>query len=338
MRIAVTGGSGRLGTALLSYLHADGDSELISIDTQTPLFPPDELHSFALDAINTESLADCLGGADVVVHLAAKHGAHLAAGLSEEACWASNVDVTRSVLTAAALVGVRRFIYASSTSVFGKGTPRGAALAITESMRPRPADIYDHAKLRGEEMLLDHPRFPDGSIILRLGRFDYEDELSHEFRKLSTGLDVRDAARAISRVISAPSIPESIYCVASDIRLNELERRLLGEELEGVVRNAMPNLSRLCQEQELPLPARVGKSVSSERFGRAFGWTPAFTVDDWAAGKLRQSASGNNRTNGILPLCEAVLAGTPASHFKRLRPEDSIYLSESGGVHGTVSN
>lgn len=93
------------------------------------------------------------GVPDDVVHLAAKVDA---ASSHEQAndllCQEINHQATLTLAEAAKDAGVARFIYQSSTSVYGKTS----ASAITEDEPPRPVSPYGITKLAGEAVLELH--------------------------------------------------------------------------------------------------------------------------------------------------------------------------------------
>jgi UDP-glucose 4-epimerase len=288
MRVAVTGGEGRLGKAVIARLRAQSNVEIISLDLSASTYKGcSGVRAVQLDLRQCGELAGQLSGVDVVVHLAAKHGAHIAAGLSELECWSANVDVTATVLAAATCTGVQRLVYVSSTSVFGSGSEVGVARVLDEGVRAAPEDLYDRAKLRCERMVFsDRHLFKNNAVVLRMGRFDHPDELSHETRKLSTGLDIRDAACAIQLAVAVKTFPHFLYCVASDIPLSVADRQSLGHDLNDTVRRCMPTLSQLSCRGRIKLPNRVGKSVSSSLLAADLGWSPVHTIEAWAKERI----------------------------------------------------
>ena len=71
MRIAVIGGSGFVGSRLLSLLQAVSGAELRNIDKR-----PSELHpdvTEIADVLDVQKLTELLAGVEVVVLLAAEH-------------------------------------------------------------------------------------------------------------------------------------------------------------------------------------------------------------------------------------------------------------------------
>jgi nucleoside-diphosphate-sugar epimerase len=223
--------------------------------------------------------ADLFEDCDAVIHLAALHGAHLTEATDRREFWTVNVGGTQAVLEAALQAGVHRFVLASSTAVYGRGSPPGApARVLDEQSEFRPDNIYDLTKIAAEQLVQRAIRLGMDAAILRLGRFFYLSYSDYHLRKLSTGLDVSDACQAIVRVLLASSLPRRVYCVASDLPLLRSERARLGIDLPDVLRTALPQLIDAASRAGVPVPDRVGKSVCSEALQNDLGYRPMRTL------------------------------------------------------------
>jgi len=111
-KIVVTGGSGRLGQFVIRDLLAHG-YQVLSLDR----VPPREklCASWLVDLRRSGDLFEALRGAYGVVHL----GAYQAPNLAPDAeTLSNNVSSTYNVLRAAADVGVKKIVIASSTAAF----------------------------------------------------------------------------------------------------------------------------------------------------------------------------------------------------------------------------
>ncbi|RKR89005.1 nucleoside-diphosphate-sugar epimerase [Micromonospora pisi] len=124
MRIAITGATGNVGTALLRRLTDEPDIELIGIARRPP--PPDAGHPYdrvrwhALDLgepDNVPRLTEVLRGVDAVVHLAWQiQPSHRRALLRR-----TNLTGTRHLLHAIDEAGVTTMAYASSIGAYARG-------------------------------------------------------------------------------------------------------------------------------------------------------------------------------------------------------------------------
>jgi len=148
-KFVVTGGAGFIGSALVRTLLPHGAVSVID-DLSTghkrnleEVRGSIEFHK--ADIRDAEAIAPLLRGADTVFHLAAIPSVPRSIDdpvPSHEV----NIDGTFNVFRAAARGGVRRIVYAASSSAYGD-TP---TLPKTETMTPSPKSPYAAQKLMGE--------------------------------------------------------------------------------------------------------------------------------------------------------------------------------------------
>jgi UDP-glucuronate 4-epimerase len=131
-RILLTGAAGFIGSHLAERLLARGD-EVVGVDNFDPFYSPREKRAYLADArahpafslveadcAELEALDAALGTADfdVVVHLAAKAGVR--PSIQDPLAYTrANVAGTQAMLEFARRRGVRRFVFGSSSSVYG---------------------------------------------------------------------------------------------------------------------------------------------------------------------------------------------------------------------------
>ena len=149
-KVVVTGGSGRLGQFLIRELLGQG-YEVLSLDR----VPPREklCPSWIADLRHSGDLFEALKGAFGVVHL----GAYQAPNLAPDAeTLSNNVSSTYNVMRAAADMGVKRVVLASSTAAFGfiyaKKLWAPDYLPLDEDHPSRPQDSYGLSKVLGERI------------------------------------------------------------------------------------------------------------------------------------------------------------------------------------------
>src|SRR6516162_1636156 len=130
--ILVTGGAGFIGSHLVDRLLADG-RRVVALDNFDPFYPVDvkernlqgalSSRSFTLvrgDIRDSKALAEAFGAGPfgAVVHLAAKAGVR--PSIADPVGYASvNIEGTVRVLEASRVHGVGRFVFGSSSSVYG---------------------------------------------------------------------------------------------------------------------------------------------------------------------------------------------------------------------------
>src|SRR5580658_10348388 len=150
-KYVVTGGAGFIGSAIVRGLLREGARQVVVLDNLLTGHEAnlDEVRSAIdlqrCDIRNYEEIAPILKGAAVVFHEAAIPSVPRSIA-DPVPSHQANIDGTFNVFRAAAQAGVRRIVYAASSSAYGD-TP---TLPKTESMTPRPLSPYAVQKLVGE--------------------------------------------------------------------------------------------------------------------------------------------------------------------------------------------
>lgn len=157
--VVVTGAAGFVGSHLVDTLLAQGDT-VTGIDCFTPYYDAETKRanlagasahpSFTLVEadLRDADLTPLLDGVDTVYHQAAQPGVRLSwsDGFGEYAT--HNVLATQRLLEAARDAEIRRFVYASSSSVYGNQ----ARFPTVETDLPRPYSPYGVTKLAAEHL------------------------------------------------------------------------------------------------------------------------------------------------------------------------------------------
>jgi nucleoside-diphosphate-sugar epimerase len=203
-KVVVTGGSGRLGQFVIRELLARR-YQVLSLDRMAPR---EKLcMSWLVDLRHPGDLFEALRGAFGIIHL----GAYQAPNLAPDAeTLSNNVSATYNVLRAAADMGVKRVVMASSTAAFGfiYATKLWAPeyLPLDEHHPSTPQDSYGLSKVLGEriadsivslypEMTLSSLRFPGVNFDLSYESFRERWRNPRSRRSgFWTYIDARDAA------------------------------------------------------------------------------------------------------------------------------------------------
>ena len=153
-RVMVTGGAGYVGSSLVPKLLAAGyavsvlDLYLYGDDLFKDLRGSSGLREVKGDLRDSESVARALEGADAVIHLACISN-DPSFDLDPNLGKSINFDCFRPLLKASKAAGVKRFIYASSSSVYGiKEDP-----SVTEDLPLQPLTDYSKFKAMCEDVL-----------------------------------------------------------------------------------------------------------------------------------------------------------------------------------------
>jgi nucleoside-diphosphate-sugar epimerase len=151
MKIVVTGATGFLGRALAERLSHDGHQLLLQVraGSSLPLLAFGELLvTPSIETISTSVWRDYLKGADAVIHAAAI--AHIGPSVPESAYNAVNRDASGRLAEAAALAGVKQFIFISSIRAQVGAT---SDVIQTELTPPAPTEAYGRSKLEAEGLV-----------------------------------------------------------------------------------------------------------------------------------------------------------------------------------------
>lgn len=286
-KVLVTGGSGKLGMAVLRDLVAHG-YEVLNLDQQ-PL-PEPVCPSVRVDLTNFgEVAAAILGGVDerpgpfeAVVHLAAIPAPGLAANSKT---FANNVPSTYNVFEASRLVGIKNVVFASSETVLGLPfeTPPPYA-PVDEEYYPRPESAYSLGKLLDETMAAQFCRWdPELRMVgLRFSNVMYPEDYAAfprfdadpQGRKWNLWgyIDARDGAQAVRRAIQAEFKGFEAFIIANaDTVMSRSSMSLLAE-----VFPAVPTKGNVTTN---------GTLLSIEKAKRMLGYAPQYSWRTEAAAK-----------------------------------------------------
>lgn len=149
-RILVTGGAGFIGSELVTQLAAQGHSVIV-VDNLTngkranlAHLDPEQVQLSATDIRDREAVSGLMRGVDIVYHLAClgvRHSLHNPFDNHDV-----NATGTLGLLDMARAADVARFVYVSSSEVYG--TARWAPM--TEEHPTYPMTVYGGGKLAGE--------------------------------------------------------------------------------------------------------------------------------------------------------------------------------------------
>ena len=156
-RTVVTGAAGFLGSHVVELLSDAGDIDVIATDVVHPeraeaLASLPGVRFQAVDLRDTSAVEEIVAGCDCVIHLAAVR-TRAAVARPQEA-YDINVSASYSLMALAAVHSVRRFIFGSSQSVYGKFADPLVSPFREEEAALRPGlSMYAASKLAGEAFL-----------------------------------------------------------------------------------------------------------------------------------------------------------------------------------------
>jgi nucleoside-diphosphate-sugar epimerase len=278
VKIAVTGGSGKAGRAIVRGLLEHGYDvvnvdRVPSVESRSPESPAPFLPAELTDFGQT---LEALSGSDAVVHLAAipspGHG-------TPDVVFRTNVTSTHTVFAAAVRLGMRRVVWASSETTLGLPFEQPPDYApVDEQHELRPESSYALSKVLGEEIARQFSRWSGIPFVgLRFSnimeRADYEQFPSYwadpSLRKwnLWSYVDESHVAQSVRRALEADLTGADAFIVAAaDTVMRQPSRELLAEVFPGV-----PVRRELGEHETL---------LAIDKARRVLGYDPAFTWRD----------------------------------------------------------
>lgn len=282
MRIALTGGRGRLGRYVAAELRRR--HEVRTVDRSVPDVPEPTPHP-PVDVLDLDGLAAAFRGCEVVVHLA---GIDQSLASAPAAVFQTNVQGTWNAFEAAEQAGARRAVLCSSTSALGLDHTNlhlpPLYVPVDEAHPTRPSSTYGMSKLIGEEIAAAFARRGTLEVlILRPSYVAFPEMLSFMAGTMGTQAEreaepvpllrsyiaPEDAARAFARAAECdyPGI-ETMLISADDTFTDEPTLQHL-RMTYGVV----PSIRR----PELYETNPRASVLDNTRARRVLGWEPTTT-------------------------------------------------------------
>jgi nucleoside-diphosphate-sugar epimerase len=280
-RIAVTGGSGKAGRAVVRDLVEHGhevlnvdrvpSAESSNADSPAPFLPAD-LTDFG-QTLEALSGGEVLPGIRSVVHLAAIPSPVHA---TPDVVFRNNVTSTHTVFAAAARLGLERVVWASSETTLGLPFDRPPDYApVDERHELRPETSYALSKVLGEEMARQFSRWSGIPFLgLRFSnimeRADYQrfpsfwDDPRLRKWNLWGYVDSSHVAQSVRCALEAEVAgAEAFIIAAADTVMRRPSRELMAEVYPGVpVRDGLPE---------------HGTLLGIDKARRLLGYEPEFT-------------------------------------------------------------
>jgi nucleoside-diphosphate-sugar epimerase len=228
MRVVVTGGSGKLGRAVVDELVGSGH-EVVNVDAARP--EPGRSAYLRIDLTDYGQVLEAILGVDeqepaeAVVHLAAIPAPGMT---SNAATFSNNARASYNVFAAARTAGVKNVVWASSETVLGLpfDTPP-PYVPVDEEYPPRPESTYSLVKTLEEEMARQFCRWdPELKMIgLRFSNVmepqDYAAfagfDADPHLRKWNLWgyIDARDGAQAVRLALESRITGTDVFIIAN---------------------------------------------------------------------------------------------------------------------------
>jgi nucleoside-diphosphate-sugar epimerase len=303
-RVLVTGAAGFIGSHLCDALLARGDA-VLGVDSFTEYYSPARKRANLSNALATglefrridltaDRLESVLEGIDVVYHLAGEPGVRSSWGENFDVYARRNLVTTQRLLEATLRAGSARFVFASSSSVYGHIGKRPAR----ESDQLAPVSPYGLTKAACEELIDVYRRVHGLSAVslryftaygprqrpeMAFAAFIRSVLLGRPLRVLGDGRQTRDftfVADVVAATISAAEVgADPVYNISGGANstllgaIEEIERLTSRRALIGFSPPARGDASRTCAD------------LTAAR--RDLGYQPAVSLRDGLALQIR---------------------------------------------------
>ena len=291
--VLVVGGAGYVGSALIPKVLDRGyrvrllDCFLYGQDPIKPFMQHPNLEIHQGDFRNVDTVVAAMRNMDSVIHLGAIVG-DPACALDEELTTQINLIATRMIVQVAKGNGIKRFVFASSCSVYGASDE-----LLNERSCLNPVSLYARSKIASENVLMSFRGDGFEPVILRFGtiyglsgrtRFDLVVNLltakalvekvvtvfgKDQWRPF---LHVHDAGRSVLAALDAPA--QAVEPVIFNVGCDE-QNHTLGQ-IGALITSMVPGSVLHCTEENVD---RRNYRVEFRRIREGLGFQPVWTVE-----------------------------------------------------------
>lgn len=250
--IAVTGGSGFIGSTLCSQLREAGKAFRILDIRKSPLFEDSRINC---DVCAPDDVREALKGCRQIIHLAAVHRDDVR---PSSEYYRVNVGGAESLISAAEANGISSIVFTSSVAVYGLSPGRKG-----EDSAVAPFNDYGRSKLEAENLLINWARAASGrslaivrpTVVFGPGNRGNVYNLmrqvaSGRFAMIGSGMNrksmayVENVANLLHELLNAPAGVRLLnYADKPDLSMNELValiQQALGKQPRWSVRIPFP--------------------------------------------------------------------------------------------------
>lgn len=297
MKVMVTGGAGYIGSTLVPLLLAQGhqvrvfDSLMYGGSSMFGFWSHPGFEFMKGDLQDKQAVIEAVQGVEAVVHLAAIVG-DPACAKKPDLARATNLGGSLSLLETSRHAGVRRFVFASTCSNYGRMAD--STQYADENWELRPISLYAETKVAVEEAVLDLDRADFAPTVLRFAtvygvsprmRFDltvneFTLDLLIKGHLTVFGqqfwrpyIHVRDVARAITGMLTHPveQVSTQVFNVGSTSQ--NFQKQQLVELISAYAPGAR---IEYVEKNEDPRDYRV----SFEKIKDSLGFQTHYSVED----------------------------------------------------------
>jgi UDP-glucose 4-epimerase len=298
MKSLVTGGAGFIGSNLVDKLIELGHEVLVIdneySDAHEHFYWNDKTKNYKLDIRDYENTRPLYEGVDYVFHIAAESRIQPAINNPVEAVSINSVG-TATVLQCAREAGVKRVMYSSTSSAYGRNEIPNVETQPDDCLNP-----YSVSKVSGEKLCSMYTSlFGLNTVIFRyfnvygerqptkgqyapvIGHFLKQKKNDQPLTIVGDGEQRRDFTH-VSDVVMANILAATV----------DVEDSAFGNvyNIGNGVNYSVNEIANLISDNQVSIPPRLGESrktlANNDKFRSVFGWEPKVSLPDWITQNL----------------------------------------------------
>ncbi|GAA0890801.1 NAD(P)-dependent oxidoreductase [Fulvivirga kasyanovii] len=273
-KILITGSSGHSGSQIAALLGKTYD--IVGVDIAEGKYTSD-----TGSLTDKDFLLRATEGVTAIIHTASLHAPHVATH-SRKDFIDTNISGTLNLLEASESNGVTKFIYTSTTSLYGESLDaENQAVWITEEVPTIPRDIYDITKIAAEGLCRDFfNKERLQTAVLRVSRFWNEPMERRLFYRMYRGVDVRDVALAHKLAIEKDLQKFDVFNISAQSIFTADDLRDLKHNLRILLEKKNPKLIAYYAAMNWPLPDSIDRVYVIDKAKRELGYNPEHNIKE----------------------------------------------------------
>lgn len=275
--ILVTGSSGHSGTQISELLK--DTYEIVGVDLIEGKFTQH------IGSLTDKTFIHALTkDVDAIIHTASLHAPHVGEFTRKDFI-DTNIIGTLNLLEASVDNQVKKFIYTSTTSLYGESMEsEDQAVWVTEELPTIPRDIYDITKIAAEGLCRDF--FEKNGLqttVLRVSRFWNEPLHDRIFYRMYRGLDVRDVAYANQLAIEKQFDKFDVFNISSQSIFTKDDLVDLRQNAIGLIQERVPELLTFFGSKNWTVPESIDRVYVIDKAKKEIGFHPRFNIKEMLA-------------------------------------------------------
>ena len=273
----ITGSSGHSGNHISAILKKDYD--IIGVDLVEGKYT-----NYIGSLADKDFVFHITNGIEVIVHTASLHAPHIETN-SRRDFIDTNIIGTLNLLEASEKNKVRKFIYTSTTSLYGESmNDERQAVWVTEDLPTVPRDIYDITKIAAEGLCKDFFN-KEGlqTTVLRVSRFWNEPIAEKLFYRMYRGLDVRDVAFAHKLAIEKEFQKFDIFNISAQSIFSKDDLSELKHNTKVLLQERIPELIVYYESRNWQIPASIDRVYVIDKARNELGYSPKYNIKQMLA-------------------------------------------------------